>query len=274
MMRWIGVVLCMVVFLPSVRAAEPIQGLTQAQLAPGRLQRVASAREGADIPVYLRAAPGAKGTLVLLPGGSGGIGKIGPQGWPDSPNFLVRSAPLFAAQGFNLAIVARPSDQTDMDYPFRVSAPAMDDLRRVLRQVRGSFAGPVWVVGTSRGTVSGTAAAIALREEGLIDGLVLTASVTSAKTTGAVPLQALDKISIPVMVVHHEKDACRVCRPDEVPAIDRGLVNSRRHALLMLSGGEGESGNPCEALHFHGFIGVESQAVGRITDWIAATPLP
>lgn len=272
-MHWIRVLLCLCVFLPSVRAAEMLQGLTEAQLAPGRLQRVASAREAAEIPVYLRATPGAKATLVLLPGGSGGIGKIGPQGWPEGANFLVRSAPLFAAKGFNLAIMARPSDQTDMDYPFRVSAPAMDDLRRVLRQVRSSFAGPVWVVGTSRGTVSGTAAAISMREEGLIDGLVLTASVTSAKTIGAVPLQALDKISIPVLVVHHEKDACRVCRPDEALAIDRGLVNSRRHAFIMFAGGEGESGNPCEALHFHGFIGAEPQAVERIADWITATPL-
>lgn len=270
-MRWIRVLWCLFLFLPSVRAADLLQGLTEAQLAPGRMQRIASAREGADIPAYLRATPGAKATLVLLPGGAGGIGKIGPQGWPDGSNFLVRSAPLFAAQGFHLAIVARPSDLSDMDYPFRISAPAMDDLRRVLRQVRSSFSGPVWVVGTSRGTVSGTAAAIALREEGLIDGLVLTASVTAAKTIGAVPLQALDKISIPVLVLHHEKDACRVCRPDEVPAIDRGLVNSRRHAVVMVSGGEGESGNPCEALHFHGFIGAEAQAVSRITDWIAAT---
>ena len=273
-MRWILALLCFCVFLPSVHAVELTPGLTEAQMAPGRLQRVASAREGAEIPVYLRNTPGAKATLVLLPGGSGGIGKMGPQGWPDGSNFLVRSAPLFAAKGFNLAIVARPSDQTDMDYPFRVSAPALDDLRRVLRQVRSSFAGPVWVVGTSRGTVSGTAAAIAMREEGLIDGLVLTSSVTLAKTVGAVPMQALDKISIPVLVMHHEKDACRVCRPDEAPAIDRGLVNSRRHALLMFSGGEGESGNPCEALHFHGFIGAEPQAVERIADWIAATPLP
>jgi len=273
-MRWLSGFLCVCVFLPSVCAADVVQGLTEAQMAPGRLQRVASAREGADIPVYLRATPDAKGTLVMLPGGSGGIGKVGAQGWPDGSNFLVRSAPLFAAQGFNLALVSRPSDQTDMDYPFRVSEPAMDDLRRVLRQVKASFAAPVWVVGTSRGTVSGTAAAIALRGEGLIDGLVLTSSVTLAKTTGAVPTQALDKITIPVLVLHHEKDACRVCRPHEVPAIDRGLVNSRRHALVMFSAGEGESGNPCDALHFHGFIGAERQAVERITDWIAATPMP
>ena len=274
MMRGMIVFLCLLGVLCTAQSADLLQGLTSAQLAPGHLQRVASSREGAEIPVYFRATPGAKGSLVLLPGGAGGMGKIGSAGWPEGANFLVRSAPLFAAKGFNVAIVSRPSDQSDMDYPFRVSASAMEDLRRVLRQVRSTFAGPVWVVGTSRGTVSGTAAAIAMRDEGLIDGLVLTSSVTAYKTVGAVPTQALDKISIPVLVFHHEKDACRICRPEEVPAIDRGLINSRKHALIMFSGGEGESGNPCEALHFHGFIGAEPQAVERITDWIAATPLP
>lgn len=272
-MRWMFVLWGVLGLLPLARAGDLLQGLTPGQLAPGYLQRVASPRDGAEIPVYLRATPGASATLLLLPGGAGGIGKVGPSGWPDGANFLVRSAPLFSARGFNLAIVARPSDQTDMDYPFRVSPSAMEDLRRVLRQVRSTFAGPVWVVGTSRGTVSGAAAAIAMRDEGLIDGLVLASSVTSSKIPGAVPAQALDKLSIPVLVLHHEKDACKVCRPEEAPAIDRGLTHSRKHALILFSGGEGESGNPCEALHFHGFIGAEPQAVERITDWIAATPL-
>lgn len=273
-MRRMFVFWFLLALLSTAQSADLLQGLTPAQLAPGQLQGLASPREGAEIPVYLRATPGAKATLVLLPGGAGGIGKIGPLGWPNGQNFLARSAPLFAAKGFNLAIMARPSDQVDMDYPFRVSASAMEDLRRVLRQVRTTFAGPVWVVGTSRGTVSGTAAAIAMRDQGLIDGLVLTSSVTASKTVGAVPFQALEKITIPVLVVHHEKDACKVCRPEDASAIDRGLVNSKKHSLLMFTGGEGESGNPCEALHFHGFIGAEPQAVERIAEWIAATPLP
>lgn len=265
------------VVLPAVQAAdlaELARGLSPVQRAPGQLLRVASARAGVDISLYLRTTPDAKATLVLLPGGNGSIGAVGPMGWPLGNNFLVRSAPLFAAHGFNLAIMSRPSDQTDMGYAFRVSAPAVDDLRRVLRQVRSSFSGPLWVVGTSRGTVSATAAAIALGEEGLMDGLVLTSSITSPKTVGAVPFQSLDKIKIPVLVMHHEKDACFLCQPDQAVSIDRGLVHSPRHALLMFAQGQGESGDPCHALHFHGFIGAEAQAVELIADWIADTPMP
>lgn len=126
------------------------------------------------------------------------------ESWPEGSNFLVRSAPMFAAPGFNVAIVARPSDMEDMDYGFRVSAPHVDDVRRVLHMVKQKLGAPAWLVGTSRGTVSAAAAAIAMRDEALIDGVVLTSSVTSLRRgAGAVPTQDLDRISVPVLVMHH-----------------------------------------------------------------------
>ena len=151
----------------------------------GQLQRMASARPDAQIPVFFSTTPNAVATLILLPGGAGGIGRIGAEGWPDGSNFLVRSGQLFAAQGFNIALMARPSDMNEMEYPFRVSAAHIDDIRKVVQQAKERWNVPVWLVGTSRGTVSGTAAVIALREEGLIAGLVLTASVTANPLTGA-----------------------------------------------------------------------------------------
>jgi hypothetical protein len=48
----------------------------------------------------------------------------------------------------------------------------------------------VWLVGTSRGTISAVAGAIAFGNEDLA-GIVLTSSVTSVKRTGAVPAQKL-----------------------------------------------------------------------------------
>lgn len=236
----------------------------------GQLQRLASARPDAHIPVFFSATPHAVATMVLLPGGAGGIGRIGPEGWPDGSNFLVRSAQLFADQGFNIAVMARPSDMNDMDYPFRVSAAHIDDIRKVVQQTKERWNVPVWLVGTSRGTVSGTAAVIAMRDEGLIAGLVLTASVTAGRVTGAVPGQALDKITIPVLVVHHTQDACKICIPSQAMTIEPKLSASPAHATFMLAGGTNPSGDPCEALHHHGFIGMEAQAVQQITDWVKA----
>ena len=237
---------------------------------PGQLQSIASARPNAQIPVFFSTTPNAAATLVLLPGGAGGIGRIGAEAWPDGANFLVRSAQLFAAQGFNIAVMARPSDISDMDYPFRISAAHIDDIRKVVLQAKERWNAPVWLVGTSRGTVSGTAAVIAMRDEGLIGGLVLTSSITAGAVTGAVPGQALEKITAPVLVVHHTQDACKHCPPALAKTIEPKLSASPAHATLMVDGGQNPTGDPCAASHYHGFIGMEAQAVQHIADWVKA----
>ena len=234
----------------------------------GTLERVPSSRLDAQIPVFFSGSADAVATLIMLPGGAGGIGKIGADNWPDGTNFLIRSAQMFAAQGFNVALVSRPTDQTDMDYPFRNSDAHIDDLRRVIQHSKARWNAPVWLVGTSRGTVSGTAAAIAMRDEGLVSGLVLTSSVTSGKVVGAVTAQAVGQLKVPVLVVHHALDACKVCRPQDAKTIDGKLANSPLHAFLMLEGGGNPTGDPCEPMHYHGFVGMESQVVQRIADWI------
>ena len=234
----------------------------------GSLMRIPSARAEANVPVFVHATDGAKATLLLLPGGGGGIGKVSDGGWPDSSNFLVRSAPLFAGSGFNVAVMARASDMNDLDYGVRVGKEHIDDIRRVLQMTKQKFPGPVWLVGTSRGTVSAAAAGIALRDEKLIDGIVLTSSVTNYKKTGAVPSLDLDRLNVPVLVMHHEQDACSVCRPHEVPAIVRGLKNAPFKKLVLVNGGANPSGDPCETQHYHGYIGMEKEAVGIIAAWI------
>ena len=36
----------------------------------------------------------------------------------------------------------------------------------------------------------------------------------------------------------------------------------------MVDGGSDPSGDPCQALHYHGFIDMEKEAAGLIADWI------
>lgn len=57
--------------------------------------------------------------------------------------------------------------------------------------------------------------------------------------------------------------------PYEVPAILRGLHNASVKKLVMVQDGENPTGDPCEAFHWHGFIGMEQEAVDIITQWIA-----
>ena len=222
-------------------------------------------RNGVTVSYWYMPRANALATLVLLPGGAGGIGMR--DGRPQSRNFLVRSRDLFAAEGFNVAIVGRPSDVADMDTAFRVSAAHVQDLQRVLDDLRARAAAPLWLVGTSRGTVSAAAAAIAIGPPTLA-GVVLSSSITAYKLRGAVPTQRLSEVRVPVLVVHHEKDACPSCAPHEVPLILSGLTNAPVKKLLWASGGEGARGDPCEAFHWHGYIGMEGEAVRMIASWV------
>ena len=224
-------------------------------------------RDGVTTTLFWEPAPDAKATVFLFPGGAGGFGKV-EAGKAMGLNFLVRSEPYFIASGFNVAIFGRPSDSQDLDYADRISETHMADVRKVLEFVKRKAEVPVWMVGTSRGTISVTAAAITMPGE--MAGVVLTSSVISYKKPGAVPKQDLERIKVPVLVLHHAKDACQWCLPHEVPAILRGLKNAQTKKEIMVSAGENPTGNVCEALHWHGFIGMEREAVDLMANWIKA----
>lgn len=214
---------------------------------------------------------GAKATVFLFPGGGGGFGKI-VDGKPTSNNFLVRSVPYFLANGFNVAIFGRPSDSEDLDYADRISDTHLLDVRGVLDYVKKQSPAPVWIIGTSRGTVSATAMAINVQDPA-IAGLVLTSSVVNYKKPGAVPKQDLSAIKMPTLVLHHSKDACIHCQPHEVPAILRGLKNAPVKKLVLVDGGSNPTGDVCAGQHRHGFIGLEKEAADMISEWIKS-PMP
>ena len=232
--------------------------------AEGALFKVPT-REGVVTTLFWEPTPDAKATVLLFPGGAGGFGRI-ETGKAMGMNFLIRSEPYFISNGFNVAIFGRPSDSQDLDYADRISDTHLNDLHKVLAFVKQKADVPVWIVGTSRGTVSAAAAAIKLQGE--MAGVVLTSSVVSFKKPEAVPRQDLAAIKVPVLVLHHTKDACHLCQPSEVPAILRGLKNAPIKKEIMFSGGANPTGNVCNGQHWHGFIGAEREAVDLIASWI------
>lgn len=220
---------------------------------------------GAQLPVYEMSQVAGIATLILLPGGDAGTGKI-IEDKPMSGNFLSRSRDLFYKEGFNILVMYRASDLNTMDYSYRVSGDHIKEIEELVNYAKKKFNKPVWLVGTSRGTVSGTAASIALGKE-LVSGLILTSSVTSKKV-GAIGTQKLDSIMSPVLVVHHANDSCKICVPWEASQIKNQLKSSPYKKYIELTGGHSPEGNPCEAKHWHGFINYESETIKLIADWI------
>ena len=203
-------------------------------------------------------------TVVLFPGGPGGMGYR--NGQPESSNFLVRTRQAFFDQGFNVVIVGNPTDQRALSNSWRVSRSHVLDTATILNDVLARSQAPIWIIGTSKGTMSAATMGIELQDR--ISGIVLTSSVTAERVPESVPLQALDRIKLPVLVYHHREDACSVTPPGEAHLITDRLTASPVKKLMLVSGGAGASGDPCEALHCHGFIGMESQAVADIANWI------
>lgn len=236
----------------------------QVTLQEGLLQ-MDLGRGDARLPVYVMPHPEAKATLILLPGGDAGTGKM-VDGQPQSGNFLSRSRGEFFNAQLNVMVVYRATDLNRLDYGYRVSKDHVAELAKVIALAKETWGKPVWLVGTSRGTVSGTAAAIALGET-QVQGLVLTSSVTS-RMTGAVGTQNIASLKMPVLVVHHKNDACKICLPYEAERITPELKSSPLKKFIMIEGGSDPQGDPCEAKHWHGFINYEKETVKRITDWI------
>ena len=155
----------------------------------------------------------------------------------------------------------------ELGWAERTEPTHMTDVRAMLDFVKTQSAAPVWIVGTSRGTIS--AAATAIHTQGDVAGLVLTSSVVNFKKPGAVPKQDLAAIKVPVLVFHHAKDACIHCRPDEVPAAFKGFRNAPVKKLIFVDGGANPTGDVCAGQHWHGFIGMEKEALDTISGWIA-----
>lgn len=119
---------------------------------------------------------------------------IADDGWPASANFLIRSAKLFAGHPFKVVMVGRASDVNELDRRTRTGDKHDQDNQAVLAVIKAKSAAPVWLVGTSMGSISVAAAAI--RDGGCnIAGIVPTSSVTAYRIPGAVPAQDLEKIA-------------------------------------------------------------------------------
>lgn len=212
-----------------------------------------------------------KAAVILFAGGDGGL-TLEPDGRIPklAGNFLVRSRQRFAEQGLTTVVIDAPSDK--QSYPYlsgnRQTPEHVADVKAVIAWLREQAKIPVWLVGTSRGTQSAGFIATQLPPaDGGPDGIVLTASVVRDSRSRAVPEMALDRVRIPVLVVHHRQDSCRVCLFSDVPLLMDRLTATPRKELMAFDGGI-SVGDPCEARAYHGFNGIEREVIERIAGWI------
>lgn len=221
---------------------------------------------------YLLLKPENPVATVILFAGYGGyldITRFGIQ--QPSRNFLVRTREQFAAKNFITVVVDVPSDfaGTDGILGWRATETHAQDLQKIIASLRKTADVPVWLVGTSRGTISAANAAARLQKNGA-DGLVLTASVVTpgGRNSGYVGDVDLDEIRIPTLIVHHEEDECVVCDFYEAKQLPAQLKNSPRVEFMSFSGGNPPESRSCGPLSEHGFFGIEDKVINAISSWI------
>ncbi len=180
-----------------------------------------------------------KAAAILFAGSGGNVGLL-QRGVPKpGGNFLVRSRKLFLEQGVATAVIDVPSDVGSMSDAFRSSARHARDVASVIADLKKRHAGVrVFLVGTSRGTVSAAHAGTALGAE--VVGVALTSSVFKASRGGA-GLSGFPYASIasPLLLVHHVEDACPVTPYWEAKAL------SNKYPLISVSGGDPARSDPC-----------------------------
>jgi len=268
-------------FLPA-RRLWLLLGLCAVLAGPAALAQGAAPRV-VDIPtrsgvtqrfVYIAPSSGApRASVILLAGGHGGlqIHEGGSFGWGGG-NFLVRTRQLFADAGLAVAVIDAPSDKQSPPYLSgnRQKPEHTTDVLAVIAWLKQQSPVPVWLIGTSRGTQSaGYIATEAGPTQGGPDGLVLTSTILTDPAGRAVPKMPLEKLAIPVLVVHHEADGCKLCAISDMPAMMDKLAKTPKAELIKVSGGQSR-GDPCEAMAYHGFNGIEADVVGQISRWVIA----
>jgi predicted esterase len=208
--------------------------------------------------------------LILFAGGKGKI-KLNNGEYKNNNNFLIRSRQLFINKGYTTILIDAPSDKKSklgMLKGFRNSQKHVKDIEAVIDYVRSLSNKPIWLVGTSRGTESAAYAAIHLNDK--IDGVVLTSSISRTDNKGtSVTDLALDKITVPVLAIHHKEDKCKATIPKVIKSIKSKAYNSSRVETKLFSGGdEPISKNPCQARTYHGYLGIEKKVIESIARFI------
>jgi pimeloyl-ACP methyl ester carboxylesterase len=247
-----------------VSAAAITETVTSVPSRPGVTQFFVLVRPDGDPVASAVLFTGGGGTLRLAERGGVGAGI----------NFLVRNRARFAGHGVLVAVIDAPSDrQAEGLTLFRSTAAHAQDVQAVIAALRGLSPAPVWLVGTSMGTVSAANAAARLAGAPAAPaGLVLTSSITrpSRRERESLSDVRLGAITVPTLVVHHKDDACAFTPHRDAATLPKALTGAPRVEVVTIEGGDPAQSPPCEPLSAHGFFGLDAPVIERIVRWMGA----
>jgi hypothetical protein len=260
-------VACLLLSLPAI--------LVQALAHSADIVSITTPR-GVQQPILLIEVEEPIASVILIAGGRGALGlkDTSTMEWGEQ-NFLVRTREKFAARKLMVAVLDAPSDRPDgLDTAFRLGNAHAGDIGAVAGHLKQLADVPVWLVGTSMGTFSAAASAIAADN---IDGLVLASTVTRPRRhwkiaethSDGVASMALDEVVVPTLILSHAHDGCDLSPADGAPKVLKRLENAKPVEVVVLDGGDPPISEPCQSRSQHGFYGIEDKAIDAIAGFIA-----
>jgi hypothetical protein len=223
-------------------------------------------------PVRLdKPAHRARASVVLMTGGDGlltldATGTI----TTSTGNFLIRSADLFLRHGLNVMMAdATPAHPGGLTQGIRLGATHAAELQNFINAAINRWGKPVWVVGTSNGSISTVTAAGFQPALAGLTGIVLTSPVTVLANSNnqATFNLYVSRITVPTQVVWHQDDHC-VNSPPAGSAALLTAIPSARKASETFEHGHSVATDPCGAFSEHGYAGIEPKVVKEIAEFI------
>jgi hypothetical protein len=217
--------------------------------------------------VLYAAPPNPRAVLVMLPG-SNGMVEIGDDGTIRrmNRNFLIRTLPVWQAQGFAVAVLSPPNGMSLLGH--RHTRAYAATLGQAVDFVRGRANVPVWLVGTSQGATAVVGGAARLG--GKVAGIVVASAVTGRSRSGETLFDAEPGlVAVPALIVANSGDTCPASPPGAASDIAAALARAPRKEIVYMQSSASVDA-PCEGMTPHGYLGIEAATIERIAAWIGA----
>lgn len=177
-------------------------------------------------------------------------------------------------RGFVVAVVAPPSDRSQLSPQFRKSAEHAQDIHKVIAYLRERYPGKLYLHGHCLGSLSAASVATRLKNDG-ISGVILSSTRLSGPA-GAVTDFERGIVNVPVLLVQHKEDSCPYSLYNSVERVKAFYQNSApRVDLITVTGGDGKVAMKQKCHNgFHGFRGVEKETAQAIASWLQNKEFP
>jgi hypothetical protein len=222
-------------------------------------------------PVRLdKPARAARASVVLMTGGDGLLSLDATGTIINSTgNFLIRSADLFLRHGINVMMAdAAPAHPGGLSAATRLSATHAAELQGFINAAFNRWGRPVWVVGTSNGSISAVTAGGFQPALAGLRGVVLTSPVTQLPFAIQPTFNLYaSRITVPALVVWHRDDHCAFSPPAGSAALFSAIPSADK-ASRSFEHGHSVATDPCGAFSEHGYAGIEEEVVEKIAEFI------